>query len=119
MSHLPWFRLYSRIMNDPKIEMIAFEDQRHFVWILCMKNEGFLDEKFNNSELFDRMIARKLGLYGDAFDNAKKRLLEVGLIDENWQPLNWNKLQFISDSSSERVKKHREKKKETLHVTTL
>ena len=117
-----WFRLYSRIMTDPKIETISFEDQRHFVWLLCMKNEGYLDEKFKNVESFERMIARKLGLQSEAFENAKKRLLDANLIDENWQPVSWEKLQFVSDQDptrSERQKRFREKQRNALCNATV
>lgn len=111
----PWFRLYSRIMTDPKIEMLSFEDQRHFVWILCMKNEGYLDEGFAHIDLLDRMVARKLGLQREAFENAKRRLIEVGLIDGNWQPTSWDHLQFKSDSdptARERKRRQRERDKQ-------
>jgi hypothetical protein len=113
----PWFRLYSRIMTDPKIEMLSFEDQRHYVWILCMKNEGFLDEQFPGIEMFDRMMGRKLGLQGEALDNAKRRLVSVGLISEDWQPRSWLKLQFVSDhdpTRAERQRKHRDKLRNAL-----
>jgi len=104
----PWFRLYSKIVTDPKIEYLSFEDQRHFVWLLCMKNDGYLDEEFPSSEIRNKMISRKLGIHGEAFESAKQRLLEVDLIDDAWQPKNWDDLQFKSDSSKERVRKHRE-----------
>lgn len=107
----PWFRLYSRIMTDPKVECLAFEDQRHFVWLLCMKNEGYLDEEYPNQQARERMVARKLGLQGEAFENTKLRLTEVGLIDGDWQPVSWDDLQFKSDSSKERVRKYREKQR--------
>ncbi len=38
---------------------------------------------------------------------AKRRLLEVGIIDKNWQPVNWSKRQFFSDNSTPRVRKLR------------
>ena len=87
MSNNPWFRLYSKIMTDPKIEFLSFEDQRHFVWLLCMKNEGYLDEQYPSKQIREKTIARKLGLQGEAFENAKERLIEVNLIDRNWQPV--------------------------------
>jgi hypothetical protein len=111
MNALPWFRLYSRIMTDPKIESLAFDDQRHFVWLLCMKNEGYLDEKFPSEDARELMISRKLGIRGEALENAKKRLCDVGLIRQNWQPVAWSALQGTSDSSKERTRKYRENKK--------
>lgn len=109
----PWFRLYSKIMTDPKVEYLSFEDQRHFVWLLCMKNEGYLDEEFPTKLIREKMISRKLGIHGEAFENAKSRLMEVGLINRDWQPISWDELQFKSDSSKERVRKYRENKRKS------
>ena len=114
----PWFRLYSDFIYDEKIEFISFEDQRHFVFLLCMKNLGLLDKEYASVEMFERVVARRLGLFGEAFDSAKKRLVDSGLIDSEWQPVNWNKRQFISDTDpthAERQRKYRErlKKKES------
>lgn len=113
----PWFRLYSRIITDPKIEFLSFEDQRHFVWVLCLKNEGFLDEDFEIPEMRERMIARKLGVQGEAFESVKQRLLEMKLISDDWQPISWDELQFKSDSSKERTRKYRERLKKNKSVT--
>lgn len=107
----PWFRLYSRIVTDPKIELLSFEDQRHFVWLLCLKNEGYLDEKFPSSEMRDRIIARKLGVGEESLPGIKKRLMDLGLINSTFQPKNWDSLQFKSDSSKERVRKYRERQR--------
>ena len=107
---LPWFRLYSRIVIDPDIEMLSFEDQRHYVWLLCFKNEGYLD-KYSDPKKLRAMIGKKLGLQAEALQGAYERLIESELIDENWQPRNWMKLQYISDNSTARVRKHREKQR--------
>lgn len=108
----PWFRLYSKIITDPQIEFLSFEDQRHFVWLLCLKNEGFLDQDYgDDARMIDRVVARKLGLQGEAFDMAKVRLIQAKLIDGDWQPRSWDELQFKSDNSRERVRKYRERKK--------
>lgn len=107
---LPWFRMYSRIMTDPDIEFLAFEDQRHYVWLLCMKSEGYLDKGYDRTRM-DIVVGRKLGLHGEALANAKTRIMETGLIDEDWQPRNWNDLQFKSDSSKDRVAAFRKRQK--------
>jgi hypothetical protein len=51
--------------------------------------------------------------------DTKKAFLEKGFIDDNWDLLNWNRRQFISDSSTERVRRYRQglKRDETLHET--
>lgn len=108
MSNMPWLRLYSDIVDNEKVRLLAFEDRWHFVAILCLKQQGILD---SNPDLLNRKIAVKLGLQLIELENVKKRLLEVELIDENFQPVGWDKKQYPSDSSSERTRKYREKLK--------
>ena len=110
---LPWFRMYTDFMTDWRIEALAFEDQRHYVFLLCAKCAGFLDEDYPNEAIRDRAISRRLGLQGEALDNAKQRLLEVGLITADWQPAAWEKRQHASDSAAERMRKHRERKRKS------
>ena len=43
MSKLPWFRTYTRMVDDDKLKLLAFEDRWHFVALLCLKGEGLLD----------------------------------------------------------------------------
>lgn len=111
MKANPWFRMYSDFMFDEKIEFIAFEDQRHYVFILCMKNAGVLDKEYAQPGMLERVISKRLGLYGEAFESAKKRLIDAGLIDSEFHPVAWDKRQFLSDSSAERVKAYRDRLK--------
>jgi len=104
---MPWFRMFADFMTDWRIEALAFEDQRHFVFLLCAKCAGYLDEDYPNATIRDRAIGRRLGLQGEALDNAKARLLEVGLIDDAWQPVKWEQRQAPSDSSTNRVREYR------------
>lgn len=104
-----WFRLYNDICTDIKIKLLAFEDRWHYVAILSFKSSGELDKEYPN-DLKDRMIAMHLGLSLSESDGVKKRLSEVGLIDQNWQPIKWDYRQFISDSSAERTRKYRQNK---------
>ena len=118
---LPWFRMYSDFIFDEKIEFMAFEDQRHFVFVLCMKNMGLLDKEYPQDGMLDRVVAKRLGLYGEAFENAKTRLIDSGLIDEKWQPIAWSKRQFRSDAdttAAERKRRQREKEKESCEYVT-
>ena len=97
----PWFRLYSKIITDPIVEFLSFEDQRHFVWLLCLKNEGVLDKEYPKEGMLDKVVARKLGLQGESFEGFKERIMESGLVDEKWQPRNWDKLQFTKRGQSD------------------
>lgn len=110
-DHYPWFRFYSRFMDDPKIKLLAFEDRAHFVNVLCMKCKGDLDTEYRSADLRERAIAMQLQLSEPAAAEAKRRLFEVGLINERWQPTQWEKNQKPSDhSAAERQRRSRLKK---------
>lgn len=111
-TNLPWFRMYAEFANDPVVQMLAFEDQRHFVMLLCYKCSGLLDREFSSPEKRVEVIRRGLGLSGTAWDEMQARLTALDLIDDELQPLNWDKRQFRSDSSKERVRAHRQRKKQ-------
>ncbi len=116
MSEKPmqWFRLYSEIVDDEKLRLLAFEDRWHYVAILCCKSKGILEE--NGLEMMFRKVAVKLGLQVRELEESARRLSEVGLIEKDTlEPLGWNGRQFVSDSSTPRSRKSREearKKKE-------
>ena len=116
MSNLQWFRLYHRIIDDEKIRLIAFEDRWHFIAVCCLKADGLLDEP--DSSLKWRKVAVKLGVQLRELDEIKRRLFEVGLVDADMQPSAWDELQFRSDTSTERVRKYREKSKAKHDETT-
>jgi hypothetical protein len=108
LNGLPWFRMYAAFMTDPDVEELSFEDQRHFVFLLCMKCSGLLDKDFDDPDKRERAIARRLGLQGEAFTFTKQRLMESRLIDGQWQPRSWQKLQFKSDhDAAERQRRSR------------
>lgn len=105
MSDLPWFRMYAESVDDEKLRLLAFEDRWHFVALLCLKAQGTLD---SDAPFLERRIALKLGLQLPQLTEVKRRLIEVSLIDDKWQPIAWGKRQFRSDhSSSERKRNQR------------
>lgn len=106
---MQWFRLYSRIVDDEKLRLLAFEDRWHFVALCCLKSDGLLDEP--NTDLRQRKIAVKIGVQVRELEEIGRRLQEVGLVDADLSPLAWDELQFRSDNSTERVKKFREKQR--------
>ena len=115
MASNPWFRLHAEFAGDPVVQCLAFEDQRHFVILLCLKCDGTLDRPVD-PKVRDRIIARGLGLDTTTALEARRRLAEVGLIDpKTWQPKKWNERQYRSDNSTPRTRKYR-KRKETGNV---
>lgn len=105
-----WFRMYSEFAGDPVIQSLAFEDQRHYVVLLCLKNDGVLDRDIPATRR-ELIICRGLGLDPATAAEVKRRLMEVNLIDKSWQIPGWNKRQFVSDNVTERTRKHRNKNK--------
>lgn len=93
-----WFRLHNDIIDDEKIRLIAFEDRWHYVALLALKSQGVLDDA---SPLRTRKIAIKLGVQLAELDEIKRRLREVGLIDDHFQPLGWAKRQFLKDGQAQ------------------
>jgi hypothetical protein len=107
---MPWFRAYTEMVDDEKLRLLAFEDRWHFVALLCLKGQGLLDE---GGPLLMRKVAVKLGLSVREVEEVARRLAEVELIDKTTlQPLAWDARQMKSDSSAERVKAFRERKKQ-------
>lgn len=106
---MQWFRLYSRIIDDPKLKLLAFEDRWHFVALCCLKSNGLLDEP--DSDFRTRQIAVALGVQVRELDEIARRLREVQLVDELLNPNSWSHLQYQSDTSTTRVKKYREKQR--------
>jgi hypothetical protein len=106
---LPWFRMYAEAAGDPVLQSLAFDDQRHYFILLCLKCGGTLDRQVA-PEQRERIIARGLGLDAVTASEAKRRMMEVSLIDQDWQPLGWDKRQYNSDISTDRVRKYRNNK---------
>jgi 5-methylcytosine-specific restriction endonuclease McrA len=105
---LPWLRLYTEFASDPKIQILAFEDQRHYVMLLCLQGNGILDASSVNENYRERLIAKALGLDPASAAEVKRRLMEGGLICETWHPSAWNKRQMKSDhDSGERTERYR------------
>lgn len=95
-KRLPWFRMYTDFLNDPKMISLAFEDQRHFVGILALKSDGALESEVEDS-LMDRIVAQRLWIDHGVIRDVKKRLVNAGLIGFDWHPLAWDKRQMNSD----------------------
>lgn len=113
---LPWFRMYHEIIDDEKVRLIAFEDRWHYVAILACKCKGILDDNADPAML-TRKLAVKLGVQIRELDEIHRRLMEVDLVDEHWQPVGWNKRQRASDkdvTAAERQRRYRERMGKTV-----
>lgn len=100
----PWFRLYSEFAHDPKVQMMSEVMQRRYIMILCMRCSNVL------VTLQETEVAFHLRISNEELAETKALFIEKGFIDSRWNLMNWEKRQFLSDSSNERVKRHRAKR---------
>jgi len=86
---LPWLCLHTDILEHPKIIPLNRVQRLHFIEVLIVKRRGLLDMAFRCTQDRDSLMARMLSIGKKSCANLKKRLMEVELIDDDWQPLGW------------------------------
>ncbi|MGY3535391.1 hypothetical protein [Bradyrhizobium sp. USDA 4452] len=111
----PWFRMYGDVINDPKVMRLPEAMRWHWVSLLCVasRHKGKLppaaDVAFELRTTPQRVAALVL------------ELVTAGLLDKlpdgTFAPHNWEGRQYKSDSSTERVREHRDRKKRDADVT--
>ena len=102
----PWFRFYSEFSHDPKVQMMSEAMQRRYIMLMCLRCSNAL------VTLHETEIAFHLRITEAELTETKQLFISKGFIDEQWNLLNWDKRQFKSDSSAERVSRHRANKKQ-------
>lgn len=96
MSKVPWFRMYSEVLYDPKIQRLSPADFKIWVNLLCLANEGT-----RRGYLPDEQdIAYALRLPLAKVHSIIERFIEAHLLDTDGVcllPHNWEGRQFDSD----------------------
>ena len=106
-----WFRMYAEFASDPKVQMLSECYQRRYMMLLCLRCSN------GDVTLQDTEVAFQLRIDVTEWVETKGVLVEKNLINNDNQPTAWDKRQFASDSSTERVAEHRKKKKQQCNVT--
>lgn len=106
MTHPPWFRFYIEVLHDPKI--LKLDDKLFRIWVklLCVagKNGGLLPPSED--------LAIELRETEETVSCDILSLKNLGFIDTTRAGMmihGWSKRQYKSDSSTERVKRYRER----------
>lgn len=94
-----WFRMYSEFSTDPKVQMMSEAYQRRFLMVLCLRCSN------DDVTLHDEEVAFQLRISNEEWAETKATFLAKNLINEDNTPAAWNRRQFASDSSAERVAK--------------
>lgn len=103
---MDWFRLYGEFANDPKVQSMPEAMQRRLIMVMCLRCSNVL------ATLHDDELAFAMRISDAELAETKALFVRKGFIDDAWNLVNWDKRQFVSDSSTERSRRHREKKKE-------
>jgi hypothetical protein len=115
MSHpYPWFRLYSDLLNDPYVQNLSDAQFRAYINTLCIASNNDPRGQLPDLESYAFALHRTV-------PQASKTLtclLDRGLLEVKQGPTgdrvaikNWSYQQFDSDTSYERVQRHRSKVK--------
>lgn len=98
-----WFRLYSEFADDPKVQSMPEHMQRRLIMLFCSRCK---EEKIPES-----LRAFHWRISPAELAETKSVFMENGFIDDMWNLLNWNKRQFLSDSSADRTRRYRDRLK--------
>ncbi len=106
-----WFRAYSEALNDPKIQKLSLEAFKawHNALYLAAQN----DSRDGNIGTLDD-VSFAFRETKSSVSSAFHQLLQVGLIEtvgETFRIKSWSKRQYKSDTSTDRVKRFRERSK--------
>lgn len=110
-----WFRFYDGAIHDTKILRLSDASFRAWVTLLCIasKNNGLLPAAAD--------IAVELRCKPALVASWIAELAAAGLLDktsDGFTPHNWSERQYKSDSSAERMKRHRDKKRDVTPPVT-
>ena len=104
-----WLKLYTEIVNDPKIQLLAPSDRWHYVVLLCAKADGLFDYE---DDFKTQLLAVHLRLTAEEMSALYDRLTDAKLIKKDWTPAGWDKRQVVNDPTGElRKRAQRERKK--------
>lgn len=101
-----WFRFYDGALDDPKVQALPGDLFKVWVNLLCVASR-------NDGRLPAESLAFMLRTTEKAMAESLKALQRAGLIDidgDDPKPHNWDARQFKSDTSNDRVKRHRQRK---------
>ena len=106
---MKWFKLYPEIANHPRLRILSFEDRWHYISLMCAKADGTLDQP--NEKLRDQMLSVHLGLTPVEMAQVKERLMDVELIAEDWDIINWDDKQSSDATGAARKRRQRAREK--------
>lgn len=123
-SNNPWFRMHHKVLNDPIVQRLDATIFKAYINMLCLAAS-----RHENGNLGDAdSVAFALHVDVASCCTALHELIEKGLVATEDATLHgtlhgtfhipqWAKMQYKSDTSTERSRKHRASKKEACNAT--
>lgn len=110
-----WFRFYDSVVDDPKVQHLPDAAFRAWVNLMCVasKNGGYFSTDLKDISFALRVTQSKARDLLQVLQSAN--LIER--FETEWVPHNWSTRQYASDSSAERMRRHRAAKV-TVDVTS-
>lgn len=105
---MEWFRCYSEFATDSKVQIMPEHMQRRLIMLFCLRSCNAL------ATLHAAEIAFALRITEQELIETKTLFIQKEFIDDEWNIQNWDKRQYISDTSTERSRKYRNKKKKSM-----
>jgi hypothetical protein len=102
---MDWFRMYHEFASDAKVQSMSEAMQRRLMMLFCLRCSNTL------VTLQDDELAFALRISVEDLSATKNIFIQKNFINDEWEILQWDDRQFVSDSSAPRVKKHRELKR--------
>lgn len=105
-----WFRFYDEVLDDPKVQRLSDTLYRRWTDLLqiACRNDGVISGDMDGLAFVIRQPVAKVRA-------AVAALVAAGLLDrigDDYTPHGWQDRQYASDSSAERMRRHRNKKRD-------
>lgn len=111
-----WFRFYDDALNDPKVQRLPAELFRGWINLLCIasKHGGEIPSD-------PQALAFLLHTTEQKASSLVASLISAQLLDldEQLRPHNWDDRQYASDSAAERMRRHRQRKRDVTSDVTV
>lgn len=106
---LRWFRMYAEFAHDLKVQAMTEPMQRRLTMLFCIQCETGIDNLPEDDR--DASMGLAMRISPDEVAATRAEFIKRGFIDADWTLRNWDRRQYVSDSSTARVRKHRAAKR--------
>lgn len=123
---LPWFRLYTEILHDPKLRRVGPDARWVWVGFLCLASDSPERGSLLICEgipLTVADLAKAIGVEPSLVESAIKTFTGLHMMgresDGTYTIKNWDGRQFKSDNSTPRVQRYRERQRQRDATVTV